>query len=81
MYEINVGDTYYTIESDNKTLLKLIVSKIGYDGDERLLFLISENFCDFWNGAYSVSEYNIGKFIFPSKEEAINFIEKSKKNK
>ena len=80
MNTINVGDTYYTIESDHRTLLKLTVVKVGYDGDERLIFLASENFCDFWNGAYSVSEYNIGKFIFQSEEDDIKSVEKYKNN-
>lgn len=38
MNNINAGDTYYTIESDHRTLLKLTVVKVGYDGDERLIY-------------------------------------------
>ena len=38
MNTINVGDTYYTIESDHRTLLKLTVVKVGYGGDERLIY-------------------------------------------
>ncbi|MEN8076393.1 hypothetical protein ABFP60_05475 [Clostridioides difficile] len=79
MDEINVGDVYYILESDHKTLLELTVSKIGQDGDETLIFFTSKNSCDFWNGAYSVSEYNIGKFIFPTKEDAIRASQEYKK--
>lgn len=79
MDEINVGDVYYILESDHKTSLELTVSKIGQDGDEKLIFFTSENSCDFWNGAYSVSEYNIGKFIFPTKEDAIRASQEYKK--
>ena len=79
MNNINVGDSYYTIESDHKTLLELKVSNVEHRGNENLIFLTSDNNCDYWNGAYSVSDSNIGKFIFASKEEAIEATKTYKK--
>lgn len=80
MVNVNVGDVYYLIESDHRTLLQLTVSKVTQDGDESLIFFTSKNDGDFWNGAYSVSERNIGKFIFASKEEAIRYSEDYRKS-
>ena len=41
MNNINVGDSYYTIESDHKTLLELKVSNVEHRGNENLIFLIT----------------------------------------
>lgn len=79
MNNINVGDSYYTIESDHKTLLELKVSNVEHSGNENLIFLTSDNNCDYWNGAYSVSDSNVGKLIFASKEDAIEAIKAYKK--
>lgn len=81
MENLNVGDIYYNIESDHKTLLELKVSKVEDLGNEKLIFFTSNNNCDFWNGAYSVSEDKIGKFIFNSKEEALKATEEYKNRK
>lgn len=79
MKNINIGDNYYTIESDHKTLLELKVSDVKEKGNENLIFLTSNNEGDFWNGAYSVSDSNIGKIIFASKEDALNAVNSYKK--
>ena len=74
MKAINVGDKYYLVEADGKTLLELTVKNVLEKDNIRLIFFISDNSCDFWNGAYSVEESNIGQFIFSSKEEALSHI-------
>lgn len=71
MREFNVGDKYYFLEPDNKHVVDLTVLKVEEKDGKRLIFFISDNTCDYWNGAYSVDESNIGKFIFSSKDEAL----------
>lgn len=76
MNDINVGDKYYLLEEDHKHVLELTVNRLEEKDGTELIFFMSDNACDFWNGAYSVEESNIGKFIFASEEEALSSVSK-----